>query len=274
MPTPASSLVLRGILEDGDGRAVPGARVACEGGDDETRAAADGTFALRLPAGRPLVVLAVTDRGRAHRVLVATDAPDGVRVVVVPADAVPLRVLTPATSPVPTRFGWFALRADEPRAEAFGDAPEIAASLVPGPSGEATSPRFAAQGLAPGRYALVVWGGPFLPTVVEGVVLDGATSAPLTTVELMRRGASVAGRVLTPTHLPRPGVALSVRPADPSAPAPRTATRAVSDAGGRWRIEGLPAGRYTLVVDVGMGGVSEHALHLLEREERAMDLVP
>lgn len=278
MATPAPPFLLRGVLEDGDARPLSGARIACEGSDEETRAAADGTFALRVPSGRPVVVLAVSDRGRAHRVIVATDAPDGLRVVVVPADAVPLRVLTPATAPVPTRFGWFALREGEPRAAPVaGDSEDGRgrdAVLLPGPGGEATAPRFAARGLAPGRYALVVWGGPFLPTVVEGVVLDGSVSAPLTTVELMRRGASVAGRVYTPTKVPRPGVALSVRPADPDTPAPRTATRAVTDAGGRWRIEGLPAGRYTLVVDVGLGGVSEHALQLLEREERAMDLVP
>ena len=45
-----------------------------------------------------------------------------------------------------------------------------------------------------------------------------------------------------------------------------------SDAGGRYRIEGLPWGTYLLVVDVGLGTPSETRIALLEREERALDL--
>lgn len=261
LPDAPADRVLRGTLEDGDARPLVGARVRCDGGADEATSGPDGSFGLLAVPGRAAQVLRVTDRGREARIVVASDAPEGVRVVVVPADAVPLRVLTPANAPVPTRFGWQALR-------------HVKDGLVAGPLGDGPASRFAARGLPPGTYAMVVWAGPFLPTVVDPVVLDGTTSPGLVTVELMRRGASVAGRVLTPTHAPRAGVRLALRPADATLVLPDARTRAVTDAGGRWRVEGLPSGRYTVVVDVGLGPPSEHALNLLDREERALDLVP
>ncbi|MFO0933542.1 MAG: carboxypeptidase-like regulatory domain-containing protein [Planctomycetota bacterium] len=257
----ATDRVLRGTLEDGDARPLAGARVRVEGGGDEAISGPDGGFGVRVVPGRAAQVLRVTDRGREARLVVSTEAPEGVRVVVVAPDAVPFRVLTPANAPVPTRFGWQALR-------------HVAGGLEAGALGDGPAPRFAARGLAPGTYALVLWAGPFLPTVVDPVTLDGTTSPGLVTVELMRRGASVAGRVLTPTGVARPGTRLSLRPEDPTLTLPAARTQAVADAGGRWRIEGLPAGRYTVLVDVGQGPPSEHALNLLEREERALDLVP
>lgn len=253
--------VLRGRLEDGDGRPVAGARLRAEGGDEEARSGADGGFGLRVSSRRAVHALEVVDRGGTVRVLVAADAPEGVRVVVAGTDAVPLRVLTPATAPVPTRFGWLALQHGP-------------GGLVAGPVGDATAPRFAVRGLSPGTWALVVWAGPFLPAVVDPVALDGATSAGLHTVELMRRGASVAGRVLTPTRVPRPGVRVTLRPEDASVPLPPARASSVTDAGGRWRVEGLLPGRYTVVVDAGAGPPTEQTLSLLEREERSMDLVP
>jgi hypothetical protein len=172
---------------------------------------------------------------------------------------VPFRVLTPANAPVPTRFGWQALR-------------HVAGGLEAGALGDGPAPRFAARGLAPGTYALVVWAGPFLPTVVDPITLDGATSPGLVTVELMRRGASVAGGCSRPR---RPADGRGCRPScGPDAHVADARTQAVADAGGRWRIEGLPAGRYAVLVDVGQGPPSEHALNLLEREERSLDLVP
>lgn len=261
VPEATADPVLRGRLEDGDARPLVGARVRCDGGTDEALSGPDGSFGIRAVAGRAAQVLVVVDRGREARIVVSSDAPEGVRVVVVPADAVPVRVLTPANAPVPTRFGWQALR----------HAPH---GLVAGPIGDGLAPRFAARGLAPGTYALVVWAGPFLPTVVDPVVLDGTTSPGLVTVELMRRGASVAGRVLTPTNQPRAGVEIVLRPGEATLALPASRSRTVSDAGGRWRLEGLPPGRYAVVVDLGVGPPTELALNLLDREERAMDLVP
>jgi hypothetical protein len=258
---PAPDRTLRGVLEDGDGRPVAGARVRCDGAADEAASGPDGSFGLRVPPGRAAYVLRVVDRGREARVLVAADAPEGVRVVAVPPDAIPLRVLTPANAPVPTRFGWQALR-------------RTAAGLVPGPVGDATAPRFAVRGLEPGTWALVVWAGPFLPTVVEPLTLDGVASHPLWTVELMRRGASVAGRVQSPTKVARAGVRIALTPEDATLALPPSRTTSVADAGGRWRVEGLPAGRYTIRIDLGVGAPVETFVNLLEREERSMDLVP
>lgn len=257
--------VVRGVVEDGEGRAVAGARVRAEAGGEEATAGADGAFVLRVPgpaepaADEAPLVLRVADRGRDTVVAVPADARDALRVVAVPPDAVAVRVLTPGTAPVPARFGWQALRHAE-------------TGLVGGPTGDATTPRFCARGLAPGTWTLVVWGGPFLPTVAETVVLDGRRSAGLVTVELARRGASVAGRVLTSAGAPRPGATVSLRPEDASLSLPPARGTSVADGGGRWRIEGVPPGRYTVVVDAG-GPASEQAIHLLDREERAADLV-
>lgn len=266
MPTDPTTpgRVLRGVLEDGDARPLAGARVRLDAGGDEALAATDGAFGLRLPDGAAgddgrLLGLRVAVAGRETRVLVASDARDGVRVVVVPTDAVPVRVLTPGAAPVPARFGWDALRRTD-------------AGLVPGPSGVATAPRFSARGLAPGSWALVVWGGPFLPAVVEPLVLDGRVSPTLVTVELARRGASVAGRVLSSANAPRPGARVTLRPEDPLLVLPAARASTLSDAGGRWRVEGVPPGRYVVVVDAA-GPAAEQPLHLLEREERSMDLV-
>jgi hypothetical protein len=258
--------VLRGVLEDGDARPVGGARIRVEadGPDgrpgDEAISGADGRFSVHVPGGADAAVLLVAERGHELRLLVAADATDPVRVVATPPDAVPVRALTPGTAPVPTRFGWQALRRSP-------------GGLVAGATGDATAPRFSVRGLAPGSYALVVWAGPFLPTVHEPVTLDGVTSHPLVTVELTRRGASVAGRVLTPTHAPRPGVIVTLRPEDRRLALPASRTTSVADAGGRWRVEGLPAGRYAILSDAGSGTLSESVVNLVEREERSMDLV-
>jgi hypothetical protein len=258
--------VLRGVLEDGDARPVGGARIRVEADvregrrGDEAISGADGRFGVRVPDGADALVLLVLDRGHELRLRVSSDAVDPVRVVATPPDAVPVRVLTPGTAPVPTRFGWQSLHRT----------PE---GLVVGATGEATAPRFSVRGLAPGAHALVVWAGPFLPTVHEPATLDGVTSHPLVTVELTRRGASVAGRVLSPTHAPRPGVVVTLRPEDARLALPASRTTSVADAGGRWRAEGLPAGRYAILADAGSGLTSESVVNLLEREERAMDLV-
>lgn len=257
----AAPVPFRGLLEDGDARPVVGARLTFEGGDEHATSGPDGGFGLPTPAVTGVAVLRVLDRGREYRVAVARDGAERVRVVLVPPDGVPVRVLTPGSAPVPRHFGWQALV-------------RTPAGLVPGPSGEATAPRFAVRGLAPGRHVLVVWAGPFLPIVHEGVEVDGSTSLPLVTLELSRRGASVAGRVLNALGQPRPGARVEARPAGGGIALRERRTTCDCDAGGRWRIEGLPPGRYTLVVSVEDGAApSETTTSLLEREERAMDLV-
>ncbi len=262
---------LVGLLEDGEGCAIAGATVALERGlhdaapadrdRDEARTAPDGSFRLRVaPGSGPTAVLSVADRGRRHRLPVPVDGAERVRAVIVPPDGVPLRVLTPGTSPVPRRFGWQALR-------------RTPAGLVEGPSGDATAPRFAVRGLTPGTYALVVWAGPFLPMVVEPVTLDGTTSLPLLTLEVTRRGASVAGRVLDLRGDVRANASVRAKPEDASLRVPERRVTCRSDAGGRWRLEGLPPGRYVLVAETGRDAPTETTVRLLEREERALDLV-
>lgn len=253
--------LFHGVLEDGDARPVVGARIAFEGADEQATSGPDGGFGLALAAGAGSAFLRVSDRGREYRVAAARDETDRVRVVLVPPDGVPVRVLTPGSSPVPRRFGWQALRRTE-------------TGLEPGPAGFASAPRFAVRGLAPGRYALVVWAGPFLPIVHEGVEIDGAISQPLLTLEVSRRGSSVAGRVVTPVGEPRAGAIVTARSEGGVVSLPSGRTTATTDAGGRWRIEGLPAGRYTLVARAGDAiPATETTTSLLDREERSVDLV-
>lgn len=253
--------LFRGLLEDGDARPVAGARIAFDGGEEQATSGPDGTFGLHIPAGSGTAFLRVVDRTREYRVATSRDETDRARIVLVPPDGVPLRVLTPGSSPVPRHFGWQALRRTE-------------AGLEAGPVGEASAPRFAVRGLVPGFYALVVWAGPFLPIVIEGVEIDGVLSLALVTVELSQRGSSVAGRLLSPLGEARVGIVVTARFDDTGITLPVGRTTSRTDAGGRWRIEGIPAGRYTLMADVGGGApLFEAATTLLEREERAMDLV-
>lgn len=253
--------LFRGLLEDGEARPVVGARISFEGEGEQATSGPDGAFGLHIPAGSGTAFLRISDRTREYRVVAARDDSARVRIVLVPPDGVPLRVLTPGSSPVPRRFGWQALR-------------RTANGLEAGPVGEATAPRFAVRGLTPGRYALVVWAGPFLPIVHEGVEIDGSISLALVTLEVSLRGSSVAGRVLSRDGEPRAGALVTARPERSGIALPSGRTTCRTDAGGRWRIEGLPAGRYTLLTDVG-GGVpsAEIETSLLEREERSMDLV-
>lgn len=255
-----------GLLEDGDGRPVVGATVCLESGapdrgEEEARTGADGSFRLRpAPGTGPTGMLAAVDRGRRYRLPIAVDGTERVRAVIVPPDGIPLRVLTPGSAPVPRRFGWQALR-------------RTPDGLVEGPSGDASSPRFSVRGLTPGTYALVVWAGPFLPMVVEPVTLDGTLSLPLLTVEVTRRGASMSGRVLDLRGAVRANASVHVKPEDASLRLPDRRVSCRADAGGRWRLEGLPPGRYVLVAETGQDAPTETTVRLLEREERAVDLV-
>ena len=258
-PVPAAERTLGGYVEDAEGRPVAGAEVAIEGSRESTRTDSDGGFLLRSTSGDGPAVLVVRDGTRTVRLPVEASFGDRVRVAAVPADAVSLRVLTPGSAPVPTRFGWLALTRGE-------------TGLSAGPSGEAPAPRFAVRGLSAGEHSVVVWAGPFLPAVVDGIVLDGSTSHPLVTVELTRRGASVAGRVVDPAGGPRSGAVVSVRPEDAVVRLPPRRASSTSDAGGRYRIEGLPPGRYLVTVESGVSPTTESTVNLLPREERALDV--
>ena len=243
-PAPADERTVSGRVEDADGRPLVGAEVQVEGRPEAARTGAGGQFSLRtVPAAGP-TVLVVQDGRRTARVPVDPREGGSLRVVAAPPDVVPVCVLTPGSAPVPARFGWMALTSR-------------GAGLVAGPAGEAPSPRFAAGSLAAGTHALVFWAGPFLPTVADGIVLDGRTSHALLTVELTRRGSSVAGRVLYPAGEPRANASVAVRPEDSSVRLLPGRATCLSDAGGRYRIEGLPPGRYTLVVQAGAGPATE-----------------
>jgi hypothetical protein len=236
---------------------MPGATLAAEGGPSATTGA-DGSFRLPAPGAAAAEVVA-TSSGVARRLAVPADGGSRARLVFAAPDEVPLRVLTPGTAPVPARFGWTALL-------------RTPSGLREGPSGEGTGARFAARGLEPGEYAVLVWGGPFLPAVVEPVVLDGRRAPALVSIEISRRGAAVAGRVLSGAAAPRAGVTVVATPIDGSLPVPARRALSRTDEGGRYRIEGLPWGTYLLVVDVGEGAPRETRVALTEREERALDL--
>lgn len=264
-PATGKDRALFGVVEDGDGRPLSGVRVSFEG--DEARGHAreaqtgpDGAFSIPLPAGFPATTAVVVDRLRVWRVPVAPAEGERLRIVLAPPDCVPVRVLTPGAAPVPTRYGWTALRRD------------LGGSLVEGPSGVAAGPRFAAAGLSPGDWAIVVWAGPFLPAVHEPVRLDGKSCHPLVTVEVFRRGAAVAGRVLARSGAPRADCTVAVRADASTIRLPESRTTARTDSGGRYRIEGLPSGRYAIVVGTEGGAPAEVLVDLVEREERALDV--
>ena len=257
VPEDVPSPEIAGVVEDGEGRPLAGAWVALGGSPEGLAVSADGSFTLPAPA--PGDDLAVRVLGRQIRVALVGTAGRRLRVVFAPPDSVPMRVLTPGSAAVPTHFGW----------TAFRRVPGGAAGLLETGSGEASAPRFLVRGLSPGTYGFVVWAGAFLPAVVEDVTLDGTRSHPLVTIELTRRGAAVAGRVLSADGAARVGVQVVAKREDERLRVPARRLSSRSDAGGRYRIEGLPAGRYALSVE---GSPSETAVTLVEREERALDL--
>jgi hypothetical protein len=255
-PIPAAGASIEGVVEDADGRPLSGAWVGIGAAGAGVVVGADATF--RLEPGGTSDDLVVRVHGREIRVAAGAEPGDRIRVAFAPPDAVPLRVLTPGSAGVPRRYAWTAFR----RPPDGGALAEVAA-------GDADRPRFLARGLAPGTYGFVVWAGPFLPAVVEPVVLDGVRTHPVVGVELTRRGAAIAGRVLSADGTAQGGVSVvAIRDDGPlRLPARRLAARA--DAGGRYRIEGLPEGLYGLAVE---GVPVAHSVALADREERALDL--
>ena len=250
---------LSGRVEDAEGRPLVGVEIAYETARESSRTGPDGKFVLRGSAGSDPAIVVVRDGSRMFRVPVEGGSGERVRIVAAPPDVLPLGVLTPGSAPVPTRFGWLALTRGE-------------GGYAAGPSGEAHTPRFFARGLAAGTHAVIVWAGPFLPTVVDGIVLDGITSHELVTVELTRRGASIGGRVVDPAGAPRPSATVTAIAEDAATRVPPGRATSTSDAGGRYRIEGLPPGRYVLTVETADRAKTETTVHLLAREERALDL--
>lgn len=83
----------------------------------------------------------------------------------------------------------------------------------------------------------------------------------------------MAGRVVDLRGEVRANASVRVKAEDASLRLPERRVTCVADAGGRWRLEGLPPGRYVLVAQTAEDVPSETTVNLLEREERAVDLV-
>jgi hypothetical protein len=119
--------------------------------------------------------------------------------------------------------------------------------------------------IRPGTYRLTVWGGPYLPVVVDGVVIADGRPAPEVQVRLGPRGGTVEGRG-------RPGARVAWRRLDGPAPWPPALASTLPDADGLFRLRGLPAGRYRITAGTPEGPLASSEVEVAEEKTVTLDL--
>lgn len=227
-------------------------------------AGADGRFAFpRVAPGSYEVVALGPVAGRGpFGPLTGAGARQGRREVEVGAGAVELEVAL--AEPVVVAGRAVLDRAAEGAAACHAGAevrlePEGFAPQVRAPAARISAEgRFEIRGVFPGRYRLAVLGlksGCFLNeirTAGPGVAMEGGAlvvagaAAPQVTLVLTARGATVDGRVISPEGKPVAGAMVLVVRHGSFAEAAESRA-AVADAEGRYKLEGIPPGRYRVL---------------------------
>lgn len=98
--------------------------------------------------------------------------------------------------------------------------------------------------IRPGTHTITVWGGPYLPVVVRGVLVQEGQPAPEVEVLLAAEGGSVEGQVLAGSPAVGVEALLAWRRLDAPGPWPRHTCALTTDLQGRFVVRGLPTGRY------------------------------
>jgi Carboxypeptidase regulatory-like domain len=227
-PAP-KGLPVRGHVRRGDGAPVGGATVTLIDGRGNqvgrARSEPDGSFLLRTPgaAGYTLVAVAAAHRPQAATVLIGGQPAD-VDLLLTGTSSLAGTVRSArGGAPVP---GATASLADE--------SGEIVAAGRTGPSG-----RFLLAELTAGRYTLAVSAPSCDPAAVPVTIAEG--SAATRDVELAF-GGRLEGAARTPAGRPVPDARITVLDA-----AGNVTAAATTGPDGRYVLENLPAGEYTVI---------------------------
>lgn len=120
--------------------------------------------------------------------------------------------------------------------------------------------------IRPGTYRVTVWGGGYEPVVVEGVEVEDGAPAPEVQVLLAARGGTIEGEAVVGAGTAPEDVRVVWRRLEGENPWPRTWTSTRCDEAGRFRIGGLPAGRYRVGAGTPTGKIADAEVHVPEGE--------
>jgi hypothetical protein len=126
--------------------------------------------------------------------------------------------------------------------------------------------------IRPGTYRITVWGGPYLPVTVDGVDVHDGRPAPEVQVLLGAPGGAIRGQVRGEVGADASRIRVAWRRLDGEEPWPRTATCTLCDAEGRFRIQGLPGGRYRVSAGTPDGPLGESEVEVREDAEQDLSL--
>lgn len=256
LPPAIEGASIAGTVTDFDGVPLVGVRVeaAVSGGADldllPVLSDGDGRFVLAGLADGRYDLRFVLGQVRARTLAVPTGT-DQLRVSLARPQGILLKIKTPPDAPSPSMFHVVLDR----RTSVRGVREHVGRTL---------RPRLLLWSIRPGTYTVTVWGGPFLPVVADGIVVEEGKPAPEVEVLLAAPGATIEGQVLA--GRPPEGVAglIAWRRLDAPGHWPRHLANLSTDRAGRFAVRGLPAGRYLLSAHRPGAGFSDLELEVGE----------
>lgn len=237
-PPPVEGESISGAVTDFDGMPLVGVRVEVADGAgadlDLLPVLTDGDGAFEVTGLAPgarydLRFKLGTVKARTLAVPVGTDQ---LRIKLARPQGIMLVIKTGSGDPPPDLYGVVLERDASPRPirEYFG---------------RGLRSRMLLWSIRPGRYTVIVWGGPYLPVRAHGVMVAEAQSAPQVEVLLSARGGEVDVGVSDAKGRACPAL-ISWRRVGAVDPVPRHMTTHTTDLDGRFAIRGLPEGRYRI----------------------------
>jgi hypothetical protein len=256
LPPEVEGASISGTVTDFDGLPLVGVRVeaALTGGADldllPVLSDGDGHFELAGLAEGRYDLRFVLGQVRARTLAVPTGT-DQLRVSLARPQGILLKIKTPPAGPLPAMFHVVLDRHTSVR----GVREHIGRTL---------RPRLLLWSIRPGTYTVTVWGGPYLPVVANGVVVEEGQAAPEVEVLLATVGGAIEGQVLG--GRPPDGLEslVSWRRLDAPGHWPRPLATLTTDVRGNFAVRGLPTGRYLLSAHRQRTGFSDLELSVEE----------
>jgi Carboxypeptidase regulatory-like domain len=232
-----SGAKLEGRVIDSQGEPLQGVSIqtlTASGPDGETLTGPGGEFILDgLSPGAP-VTLRASHKGYAPRTLpgIIAPSPGPLTIVLRPSLRIAGRVVDESGEPV---AGAAILVSEESPGTA----------LTAGTQSDVQG-RFALEDLKPGKVRLAAFSTGFLRTVLDALTLQPGEAVEDLEV-VLRRGATIEGRVLAPDGSPAPGAKVTLEVKDRgSAFGMAGQPEAVTDEEGQYRLDGVPEGAHTV----------------------------